>query len=184
MENNIKLESGDPNWLVYIISSIRKIPRLRSKREERKIKSIRWKVASYYPIISVFESSEGHITVWISRSRINSKFSSEISLYISAWSHFYIITTYQKKNQGFCIFMEKFVLLWGFSCSTNKLYLEELFSNSLPWPIYHRDEAVWPSLFQQARASPVNFSETYFFPNSFSLLRNQSWASFSRFSCL
>jgi hypothetical protein len=38
-------------------------------------------------------SSDGHITVSLSRSRINSKFSSEISLYISAWSHFYITIT-------------------------------------------------------------------------------------------
>lgn len=36
------------------------------------------------PIFSVFVSSEGHATVSMSRSRINCKFSSEISLYISA----------------------------------------------------------------------------------------------------
>jgi hypothetical protein len=52
-----------------------------------------YKSASLQPIFSVFVSSDGHITVSLSRSRINSKFSSEISLYISAWSHFYITIT-------------------------------------------------------------------------------------------
>ena len=41
------------------------------------------------PITSEFESSEGHITVSISRSRIKAKFSSDISWYIFPWSHFY-----------------------------------------------------------------------------------------------
>lgn len=41
------------------------------------------------PIFSELVSSEGHIIVSINRSRINSKFSSDISLYICAWSHFY-----------------------------------------------------------------------------------------------
>ncbi|WVY92906.1 hypothetical protein V8G54_031994 [Vigna mungo] len=59
------------------------IPRLgRGSRQNLKSEK------NYQPIFSVFVSSEGHITVSISRSLINSKFSSEISLYISAWSHF------------------------------------------------------------------------------------------------
>lgn len=54
------------------------------------------KRASYASLINqsklpaISSSSDGHITVWASRSRISSTFSSDILLYNSAWSHFYI----------------------------------------------------------------------------------------------
>lgn len=82
-----------------------RIPRTSNNRS-KVLKKEQWQLGQ--PIFSVFESSEGHITVSIRRSRINSKFSSEISLYISAWLHF-------------CI-MVATIVMWSISytCMSNK----------------------------------------------------------------